>query len=231
MLSSQDDELFCILEDLSNEKLINNNTECSDDTRITGYFFTDTVFNLCRRVLSEDKNKVLEKGSAFAPIQNKVNETELRKDFDEFCRRMRIKWDFSNELSENFSTIPAFRCKSSWKSPTGNLNLEVFLINVKKEMFEDIGTSLRYSNLSIEEWKAMRSLANDRSIVIKKADKDSAVVVWQRNDYIKEAEKQLGDKSVYQKVNIKESFLCELVNKSNFSFKKLKEWCVFRIKH
>ena len=68
--------------------------------------------------------------------------------------------------------------------------------SVEKELCEDIGTSLRYSYLSTEEWKAIRSLADDRSIVIKKADKGSAVVVWERNDYIKEAEKQLGEKSV-----------------------------------
>ena len=69
--------------------------------------------------------------------------------------------------------------------------------SVEKEFFEDIGTSLRYSNLSTEEWKAIRSLAGDRSTAIKKADKGSAVVVWERNDYIKEAEKLSGDKSVY----------------------------------
>ena len=52
-----------------------------------------------------------------------------------------------------------------------------------------MGTSLGYSNFSKEEWQAMRALANDRSIVIKKADKGSCVVVWDRNDYIAEAEK------------------------------------------
>ena len=135
---------------------------------------------------------------------------------------MRIKWHFRNEPSENFCTIPAFRSKSSWKPPTGHPNVEVFFSSVEKELFEDIGTSLRYSNLSTEEWKAIRSVAGDRSIVIKKADKGSAVVLWDRNDYIKEAEKQLGDKSVYQKVNFKEKLLCELVDKSNSSFKELK---------
>ena len=34
-LSSQDDELLCILEDLQNEKLVNNNPNCSDDIRIS----------------------------------------------------------------------------------------------------------------------------------------------------------------------------------------------------
>ena len=55
-------------------------------------------------------------------------------------------------------------------------------------------------------------------------------LLWERNDYIKGAEKELGDKSVYQKVNFKEKLLCQLVDKSNFSFKELKEWGVFRIK-
>ena len=44
----------------------------------------------------------------------------------------------------------------------------------------------------------MRALANDRSIVIKKADKGSCVVVWNRNDYIAEAEKQLSDVNIYK---------------------------------
>ena len=47
-------------------------------------------------------------------------------------------------------------------------------------------------------------------------------LLWERNDYIKEAEKQLRDKSVYQKVDFKEKLLCELVDKNNSSFKELK---------
>ena len=48
---------------------------------------------------------------------------------------------------------------------------------------------LGYLNLCKEKWKAMRTLADDRTIVIKKADKGSCVVVWDRNE--KEKEKQL----------------------------------------
>ena len=40
----------------------------------------------------------------------------------------------------------------------------------------------------------MRSLAYDISMIIKKADKGSCVVVWDRNDCIVEAEEQLVDK-------------------------------------
>ena len=42
----------------------------------------------------------------------------------------------------------------------------------------------------------MRFLADYRSIVIKKADKGSSVVVWDHYDYVAEAEKQLKDENV-----------------------------------
>ena len=45
--------------------------------------------------------------------------------------------------------------------------------------------------MSREERQDVRSLADDRSIVTKKADKGSCVVVWDKNDYLLEAEKQL----------------------------------------
>ena len=62
-----------------------------------GYFCSDTFFNLSNKVLTEHEIKVLQKSLDFAPIQIKVNEPELRQDFENFYRRMRIKWHFWNE--------------------------------------------------------------------------------------------------------------------------------------
>ena len=77
-------------------------TICEND-RLEGYFCSDTVFNLGSRVLSDSEIKVLEKGLDFPPIQGKIDEPKLRKDFNEFCRRMRINWNFRNESSQDFS--------------------------------------------------------------------------------------------------------------------------------
>ena len=55
-----------------------------------------------------------------------------------------------------------------------------------------------YKNLTPEERGALFDLKNIKTIVIKGADKGSAVVVWDRDDYIQEAEKQLGDKEIYE---------------------------------
>ena len=226
MLPTQDMEVLETLEEMESNANANF-TGCehkynTDDSRMKGYFCSDTVFNLSNKVLTEDEIKVLEKGLDFAPIQRKVNEPELRQDFESFCRRMRIKWHFRNESSYNFSERAAFSPKSSWKPPLGHPNLEVFLSQVENELFEITKEPTRYSKLSQEEWRAIRTLADDRSIVIKKADKGSCIVVWDRADYLREAEKQLSDKKVYQEVQFKKQMLSNLVDTSNNFFRGLK---------
>ena len=81
---------------------------------------------------------------------------------------------------------------------------------------------LGYSKNGKEEWKAVRFVANDRDIVIKKADKGSCVVIWDRSDYIMEAEKQLNDKAVYKDVNFDKDLIPNLTAKSNRLFENIK---------
>ena len=59
-------------------------------------------------------------------------------------------------------------------------------------------------------WQCVRSIANDRSILIKKADKGSCVVVWDSEGYIAEASKQLNDDSVYKSVKFKDKILKDI---------------------
>ena len=120
------------------------------------------------------------------------NEPEFRKTFEELSRRMRCKWHFRNELSENFSETPAFRPKSVWKPPKGHRSLEVFLSRLEKELFSDDISESTQSNLSAEEWKALRGLAANKTIVIKGADKGSSVVVWDISDYLHQASSYTG---------------------------------------
>ena len=66
------------------------------------------------------------------------------------------------------------------------------------------------------------SLANNRSIVTKKAHKSSCAVLWDREDYIAEAEKQLSDKNVYRNAIFKTKILQDLEDKINDIFGNLK---------
>ena len=73
-------------------------------------------------------------------------------------------------------------------------------------MFELPKADIRYSNLSWEEWNAIRSLADDRNIIIKKAAEELCIIIWGRNDYLMDAEKQLSYKKVYQEEVIVKTF-------------------------
>ena len=84
--------------------------------------------------------------------------------------------------------------------PKGHASLEILLIQLEKEFFtNELDHSLQ-SILSAEEWKALRNLASDRSIVIK----GSSVV----NEH-------LNDERVYKKVNFNKNILTGFVEKSN----------------
>ena len=76
--------------------------------------------------------------------------------------------------------MPAFAPKSAWKPPKGYPNVEVFTSPVEPDLFKAIERLLGYSNLPKEEWDAIRSLADDRSIVRKRADEGCCIVIWDR---------------------------------------------------
>ena len=111
--------------------------------------------------MTDTEIRILEKGLDFASIQNKVNEPELRSDFEAFCRRMRTKRHFRNEPTKEFSETPAFSPKSTWKPPIAHPNVEVFISQIEHEIFKEVQTPLGYSNLSKEECKVVIFLAND----------------------------------------------------------------------
>ena len=90
---------------------------------------------------------------------------------------MRCKWFFRNEIPLTSNAISTFKPKSTWKPPKGQPCLEMFLMKVEKEFLSYLPGKPHSYNLTKEEWKAMRGLAEDRSIVIKPADKGSFVVV------------------------------------------------------
>ena len=57
-------------------------------------------------------------------------------------------------------------------------------------------------------------MKKDKSIIIKGADKGAAVIVWDHEDYLKEANKKLEDKEVYLEVQNDSSALVSTICKS-----------------
>ena len=120
---------------------------------------------------------------------------------------MRLKYHFKDQPSVEPTT--QFKPKSKFNPKNENQVLETYLKCVENSIMDVSDKGKSYSNLSKEEWDALSDLINDKSIVIKSADKGSAVVVWDRDDYIKEAEGQLYDKDVYSEIDSDPSKIIE----------------------
>ena len=93
--------------------------------------------------------------------------------------------------------------------------MEVFLSQIEKELVELALSPFNCSNFSSEVWRAIRSLVKDRNVVVKKIAKGFYVVMWDLEDYIAEAERQLRDVTVYKDVDFKEKMLQDIAATSN----------------
>ena len=78
-LDTHDEEIWNILEELQCSADQRIAEEWTEQCRLTGKFVSDTVFNLSNKVFSDTEIRLLEKGLDLAPIQNKINERELRR--------------------------------------------------------------------------------------------------------------------------------------------------------
>ena len=128
-----------------------NQVSVTSKGRLLEYFYSEMVFNLSRKILTDTEIKILEKGLDFAPVQRKINEPEIRSDFKEISKRVRTKWHFRNEPTPDFSNVPYVKSKSKWSPPKGHPAVENFLNKVENELFKITDKELGYSNFTSEE--------------------------------------------------------------------------------
>ena len=105
---------------------------------------------------------------------------------------------------------PRFRNPSKW-NPPGPMVVEHMSLLNQEEIVDNHSPkkNLKF-NLTREERSAKRSLTQNKDIVIKKADKGSAVVIQNRSDYNKEGLRQLSDRNFYR---LQEENLTHIHNK------------------
>ena len=105
-----------------------------------------------------------------------------------------------------------FKPKSKFNPRSKDAAIELYLSSLEEKLMKVDVPKDKFNNLTNSERKASYDLKNDKSIVIKGADRGSAVVVWDREDYINEAEKQLGDEEVYEEVSNNAASLLKTIN-------------------
>ena len=118
--------------------------------------------------------KILEKGLKFTPTPQ-PNNIELKKDIRDFTRKLRLLEYFSDTDNEN-DDDSILKNKSNF-CPGRNLNntLDKIIDSLNQEELET--TKKSTSNLSKQEWLALKELQSDKTIIIKEADKGGAVVI------------------------------------------------------
>ena len=108
-------------------------------------------------------------------------------------------WHFRND-EWSFAAY-RFRPKSSFNPRNKDIIIETYLSCLEERLLDIEIPSKRFNNLTKEEREALYSLKDDTSIIIKGAGKGSVVVVWDKEDYLKEAYRQLDYKEVYEQVS------------------------------
>ena len=177
--------------------------------RLEGKFVSKNVVNLSNRILSPAEISLLSKGLKFIPTPSSINKAKIKENLEVFGRKLRLKWHFKDK--DNFSPLDPFVEKSKF-SPKGDAMIEVYMSCLEEKilnMADNFKPS--YNNLTREERTALNDLRDDYSIVIKEADKGSAVVVWDREDYIKEASSQLQDNNVYEETSFEAEVLSDKI--------------------
>ena len=140
----------------------------------------------------------MSKGLKFVPTANKIDRAKLKTELEEYGRKLRLMWHFRND--EKPFSYEKFRPKSTFNPRNKDTVIETYLSSLEERLLDIDISSKRFNNLTKEERNALYNLRDDPTIIIKGADKGSAVVVWDRDDYLKEAPKQLEDKDVYEEV-------------------------------
>ena len=167
--------------------------------RLKGKFASKNVVNLSKRKLSKSEISLLSKGLKFITTSNTIDKAKLKVELQAFGRMLRFKW-FFRDAEKEFNP-DKFKLKSTFKPRNKDAAIEIYLSSLEEKLMSIEIPKDKYNNLTREERVALFDLKTDKTIVIEGADKGLAVVVWDRDDYIQEAEKQLGDKETYAEVS------------------------------
>ena len=155
-----------------------------------------------------EEKTLLSKGLLFCLTPTQLDEDQLLDDLESFFRRLRLREFFldpeEEEYEEEEEERNIFRPPSKWMPPKGrDAVLETYMKGIRRETLRPLQrprTKRVRNNFSPPELQALKTLRRRQDIIIKPVNKGSAVVVLKKSDYIKEAERQLGNKDHYQKI-------------------------------
>lgn len=157
------------------------------------------VLNLSDYQLSVSELSVLERGLSFVPSPTKIFRSHITTAADQLTRNVKLEHYFRNSTNH---TKEMFVQKSSF-----NPNESCFPRNIRDfcnetyNLAKTCKLSTPKDNLSEAERKALSSLTNNNSIIIRKADKGSTTVLLNKADYVSEALHQINNSKFYERLD------------------------------
>ena len=214
-LSSRQQEKFVRDEITSNQVTRATNCVAPDNTHRSRRFIrksvepTDTTHSVvaisCE--LSDEEIEILSKGLNFCPKPKQVDAQKLSLDLEAFFRRLRLREFFADE-DGNSSPNPVdnisakFKSKSTWNPPKDHSStLESYISAIKEDVKNYIPPTEFRDNLSKTERQTIGHLRHRDDIVVKPADKGSAVVAMSTEFYESEAKRLLDNPLHYQRLD------------------------------
>jgi len=145
---------------------------------------------------------LLNKGLTFCPSPGSTPKKQFLEGSLDFSRRLKIIYNEQFESNTKHLQFE-FRVPSEFVPQKFSYPPEIDLLETSlKNTINQLPNKNKITdNLTIKERKALKQLKNNDSIVIKKADKGSAIVIQNKTDYCQEAERQLNNKQHYKPIS------------------------------
>ena len=170
------------------------------------------VVNLSDHTLSDGELSLLSKDLTFVCTPGTPDMGVLYEDLEKFHRSIKRKIAIGklNPYPMVDNTIPSsicppfqhqkFKNPSNWNPPGPPVLEYMCFLNENSLQSKPLSQHKR-ANMRKAEFDALKSLKANSDIIIKKADKGSAVVIQNRKEYIKEGLRQLNDTKFYKQID------------------------------
>ena len=168
------------------------------------------VINLSHYTPNSAELQVLERGLKFCPTKP-MDGIDLAADTEEFIRRLRLREYFLEDQVPRDNSVSRSTTENEFSTNKNSLftppegrsqKLDLYAQSLRKFVNAQFMCRQRRTvhNLTTVQRRAIKTLKSNDDIIIKPADKGGAVVIMDREEYHKEALRQLSDNNLYEKL-------------------------------
>ena len=195
---------------------------------------SNQIVNLSNYKPNQHEISILEKGLNFIPTPTMEHEAKIVQDFLLFERKLRLchklhkneeEIETTDESSDDDSPHKILKPSKGWKPDDSEMDPNI--MRYKTSVLNDMQSKLKIKkkpryNISVKERKAIKNLKQNNNIIIKPSDKGGAIVILNKEDYIKEGERQLQQQQHYKKLDDFEKTKKKFIKEVETSLRSLK---------